>query len=109
MAGPAPTFDEALEVIDGVDGWLTAAQARQLFDAASRVPDGGRIVEIGSFHGRSTSNLPLPFSAVKYAPGVPLSLCFDTSAWSPLIASHATTAITVLLWSSSSAAASATS
>jgi SAM-dependent methyltransferase len=39
---------------EGVEGWLTEAQARRLRDAAARVPDGGRIVEIGSFHGRST-------------------------------------------------------
>lgn len=54
MAGPAPTFPEVLDAIDGIDGWLTAAQARCLFDAAAAVPAGGRIVEIGSFRGRST-------------------------------------------------------
>ena len=37
-----------------VEGWLTEAQAARLDAAASRVPDGGRIVEIGSFRGRST-------------------------------------------------------
>jgi predicted O-methyltransferase YrrM len=54
MAGPAPAFEDALGAIDGVDGWLTPEQARCLFEAASEVPAGGRIVEIGSFRGRST-------------------------------------------------------
>jgi predicted O-methyltransferase YrrM len=54
MAGPAATFDEALDAIDGIDGWLTPGQARCLFEAAAAVPPGGRIVEIGSFRGRST-------------------------------------------------------
>jgi SAM-dependent methyltransferase len=40
--------------IDGVEGWLTEAQARRLRAAAARVPTGGRIVEIGSYRGRST-------------------------------------------------------
>ena len=37
-----------------VEGWLTPAQAARLDAAARRVPAGGRIVEIGSFRGRST-------------------------------------------------------
>jgi SAM-dependent methyltransferase len=37
-----------------VEGWLTEAQARRLDAAARQVPAGGRIVEIGSFRGRST-------------------------------------------------------
>ncbi len=53
------TADVALAAIDQVDGWLTAAQARRLFDAAARVTPGGRIVEIGSFRGRSTIVLAL--------------------------------------------------
>ena len=40
--------------LDGVAGWLTEAQARCLWDAAGDVRGGGRIVEIGSFRGRST-------------------------------------------------------
>lgn len=56
--GPAPdrdaAFATALAAIDGVEGWLTEAQARALFDAAGRVPADGTIVEIGSFRGRST-------------------------------------------------------
>jgi hypothetical protein len=37
-----------------VEGWLTAAQAQRLDRCARAVPSGGRIVEIGSFRGRST-------------------------------------------------------
>jgi len=43
-----------LDVLDGIEGWLTEAQAGRLFDAAAGVAPGGRIVEIGSFRGRST-------------------------------------------------------
>jgi SAM-dependent methyltransferase len=37
-----------------VEGWLTEAQAARLDRCARAVPGGGRIVEIGSFRGRST-------------------------------------------------------
>lgn len=37
-----------------VEGWLTEDQAGRLDAAARRVERGGRIVEIGSFRGRST-------------------------------------------------------
>jgi hypothetical protein len=37
-----------------VEGWLTEAQAARLDRCARSVPAGGRIVEIGSFRGRST-------------------------------------------------------
>jgi predicted O-methyltransferase YrrM len=47
-------FADALAAIDGVAGWLTAAQARLLFERASALRPGARIVEIGSYHGRST-------------------------------------------------------
>jgi predicted O-methyltransferase YrrM len=40
--------------VEGVDGWLTDAQARRLWDAAAALRAPGRIVEIGSFRGRST-------------------------------------------------------
>jgi predicted O-methyltransferase YrrM len=48
------TPEQTLAAIDGVDGWLTPAQARRLYAAAAACPPGGRIVEIGSFRGRST-------------------------------------------------------
>jgi predicted O-methyltransferase YrrM len=47
-------FDDALALVAGVEGWLTDAQARRLWDRARAVAPGGRIVEIGSFRGRST-------------------------------------------------------
>jgi SAM-dependent methyltransferase len=48
-----------LGVLDGVEGWLTPAQAQHLHEAAAAVPSTGRIVEIGSFRGRSTIALAL--------------------------------------------------
>jgi predicted O-methyltransferase YrrM len=48
------SVEETLAAIDGVDGWLTADQGRRLYAAAASCPPGGRIVEIGSFRGRST-------------------------------------------------------
>jgi predicted O-methyltransferase YrrM len=48
------TFEEAMAEAADVDGWMTAEQGRRLFDAAARCRPGGRIVEIGSFRGRST-------------------------------------------------------
>jgi predicted O-methyltransferase YrrM len=48
------SVDETLAAIDGIDGWLSADQARRLHAAAAGCPAGGRIVEIGSFRGRST-------------------------------------------------------
>lgn len=40
--------------LDGVEGWLTDAQAARLAAAAARTAPGARIVEIGSYRGRST-------------------------------------------------------
>jgi hypothetical protein len=48
------SFDEALDAVRDIEGWLTDAQARRLWECAGAVPPPGRIVEIGSFHGRST-------------------------------------------------------
>ena len=48
------TFEQAMEQAADVDGWMTADQGRRLFAAAARCRPGGRIVEIGSFRGRST-------------------------------------------------------
>jgi Methyltransferase domain len=47
------SFAEAWAAASGVEGWLTEAQGRRLFTAAGAVAPGGRIVEIGSFRGRS--------------------------------------------------------
>ena len=46
-------FSSALAAVNGVEGWMTDDQARRLWDAASGVREGGQIVEIGSFRGRS--------------------------------------------------------
>jgi predicted O-methyltransferase YrrM len=51
---PAASLDVALDRIASVEGWLTDDQARALYEAAVEVRPGGRIVEIGSFRGRST-------------------------------------------------------
>jgi predicted O-methyltransferase YrrM len=48
-AGFAATWTAASRV----EGWLTRAQGERLWRAAAGVREGGRIVEIGSFRGRS--------------------------------------------------------
>jgi SAM-dependent methyltransferase len=48
------SFEEALDAVRDIEGWLTDAQARRLWESAGALPAPGRIVEIGSFHGRST-------------------------------------------------------
>jgi hypothetical protein len=50
-------FDTTFAQIAEVEGWLSEAQARRLWDAASAVAPGGQVVEIGSFRGRSTAIL----------------------------------------------------
>jgi predicted O-methyltransferase YrrM len=47
-------FDSALGAIRGVKGWLTDDQARLLYERAAKLPRGARVVEIGTYHGRST-------------------------------------------------------
>ena len=47
------SFETALAAADGVEGWLSEGQARRLFERATAVPPEGRIVEIGSYRGRS--------------------------------------------------------
>ncbi len=47
-------IDTTLALVDDVDGWMTPGQGRTLAEAAAACPPGGRIVEIGSFRGRST-------------------------------------------------------
>lgn len=49
-----PTLDSVMAQIADVDGWLTPGQASTLYDSAVRCPQSSQIVEIGSFHGRST-------------------------------------------------------
>ena len=59
MTRPDDTFWDAWAAVADVEGWLTEGQAQELFDAAHACPNGGRIVEIGSFRGRSTIVLAL--------------------------------------------------
>jgi len=47
------SFETALAAAEGVEGWLSDGQARRLFERAAAVPPAGRIVEIGSYRGRS--------------------------------------------------------
>src|SRR5436309_4893603 len=47
------SFDEALHAVAGVEGWMTDAQARRLWDRARTLEPGGTVVEIGSYRGRS--------------------------------------------------------
>lgn len=49
----APAFDEVLEAVRDVEGWLTPGQARLLWDRVTELGAGARAVEIGSFRGRS--------------------------------------------------------
>jgi predicted O-methyltransferase YrrM len=56
---PGPDFTAVVSRLHGVEGWLTLDQAEVLFDAARAVPAGRRVVEIGSFRGRSTTVLAL--------------------------------------------------
>jgi predicted O-methyltransferase YrrM len=46
--------EKTLRDVRGIPGWLRDEQAERLWDVASRVPQGGQIVEIGSYQGRST-------------------------------------------------------
>jgi predicted O-methyltransferase YrrM len=55
----APGWDAALAAVRGVDGWMTTAQLRRLWEAAGAAPADATIVEIGSFHGRSAIVLAL--------------------------------------------------
>lgn len=47
------SFDEVFVAIEQVQGWMTKAQAQRLWSAAAPLQGTGRIVEIGSYHGRS--------------------------------------------------------
>ena len=48
------SFDEALQAVSAVDGWMSPDQAERLYRAAAGTHRGDIIVEIGSFRGRST-------------------------------------------------------
>jgi hypothetical protein len=48
------SFEDVLDSVSAVEGWMSDDQARRLFDAAASTRSGDQIVEIGSFRGRST-------------------------------------------------------
>ncbi len=50
----AEAFADVLDAVTNVEGWLTDDQARRLYDRARVLGAGARVVEIGSFRGRST-------------------------------------------------------
>lgn len=52
LAAPS-TFEEAFEAVADVEGWMTRDQARKLWDRAAELDAEARVVEIGSFRGRS--------------------------------------------------------
>ena len=52
-AAPRRSPEAALAAASGVDGWLTDAQARRLWSRAEALTPPARIVEIGSYRGRS--------------------------------------------------------
>jgi predicted O-methyltransferase YrrM len=45
---------DALDAVRDVEGWMTDAQARRLWQCAAAIPADGHALEIGSFRGRST-------------------------------------------------------
>jgi predicted O-methyltransferase YrrM len=50
---PDPGFVAALDSVRDVDGWMTEDQARRLWDHARALQPPARVVEIGSYRGRS--------------------------------------------------------
>jgi predicted O-methyltransferase YrrM len=54
VSSDAPDFAAALGLARQAEGWLTDDQAHRLWRAARRLRAPARIVEIGSFRGRST-------------------------------------------------------
>ncbi len=53
MTSTSTSFSSTFASIADVDGWMTEGQARRLWDRASALRPPARIVEIGSYHGRS--------------------------------------------------------
>jgi hypothetical protein len=47
------SLPDTLAAIAGVEGWLSEAQARRLWERAGALRPGERIVELGSYRGRS--------------------------------------------------------
>jgi predicted O-methyltransferase YrrM len=47
------TVEDALAAVADVEGWLTPEQATRLWERATELGPAGRVVEIGSYRGRS--------------------------------------------------------
>ncbi|CAN5385677.1 class I SAM-dependent methyltransferase [soil metagenome] len=47
-------YDTIAAEVEALDGWMSRDQGARLFTSAAACPPGGRIVEIGSFRGKST-------------------------------------------------------
>jgi predicted O-methyltransferase YrrM len=64
---PAVDAVELVRSMEEVEGWLTAAEATLLARAVAATPlsDGACVVEIGSYHGRSTLVIALAIAASK--------------------------------------------
>lgn len=50
-------FSEVRERIQAINGLVTIGEAECLFNLASKVPEGGTVIEIGSWTGMSSSSL----------------------------------------------------
>jgi hypothetical protein len=48
-----PRFEEALATVADIEGWLTDDQARRLWDRVRALSPPARVVEVGSYRGRS--------------------------------------------------------
>jgi len=53
VAEPHLRFDEVLAAVEHIEGWMTPAQARWLWDRAQALRAPATVVEIGSYRGRS--------------------------------------------------------
>jgi predicted O-methyltransferase YrrM len=53
MIAPGRSFERVYGSLQLVQGWMSRDQAERLWAAAARTGAGDRIVEIGSYHGRS--------------------------------------------------------
>ena len=55
LAGDEPPgYGDVWRSVEDIEGWMSHDQGLALYEAARACPAGGRIVEIGSFRGRST-------------------------------------------------------
>ncbi|MDQ1625898.1 MAG: hypothetical protein QOJ49_1396 [Actinomycetota bacterium] len=62
-ASGAAALEELWRLVEPFGGWLTRDQAGRLWEAAAAVPNGGRIVEIGSHQAKSTAILAAAMSS----------------------------------------------